>query len=247
MVTIDSYHKRRKIVLLSLMLVSFLAFIIVSAIVISNDCFPLDIDTKVLNLIIENRGEKGGFTYYAFRIVTEFGYIFAAFFFGIILLIYTKVDTRGVCFIVGAIIFLILNFAVKNIIQRPRPAEELRWMVEDGYSFPSGHSLISGFMYSYFAFVFYKDKKISNPLKVVFMTVSILMIPCVMISRLILSVHYVSDVLGGMLLGLSLSFGMMLLNNFLYFKDYIKTPLLTLVIQKIKKNKKEDTKEENNQ
>lgn len=237
MITIDSVMKRRKIVLLSLMIAFLLLFFIMTILVVSNDNYPLNLDNNILNLILENRGEKGNFTYWSFRIVTEFGYIYAALFFGIILVFYTKMDTRGICFAIGSIIFLILNFAVKRIIQRPRPLEEYRWMVEDGYSFPSGHSLVTGFMYSYFAYVFIKDQKIGKSLRIILVSLCIIMIPCVMLSRLILSVHYFSDVIAGMSLGLALSFSMMLLNNYLYFKDIIKTPLLTLIIKKFKKEK----------
>jgi undecaprenyl-diphosphatase len=90
----------------------------------------------------------------------------------------------------------LLNLVLKNIFQRSRPTIPGAYMVETGFSFPSGHSMISLVFYgviAYLALSYVKSKKWK-----VFVTVIILMI-CALIgfSRLYLGVHFLTDVLAG--------------------------------------------------
>ena len=52
----------------------------------------------------------------------------------------------------------ILNVLLKNIVQRPRPIE-FRLIEETGYSFPSGHSMVSMAFYGYLIYLVYKNVK----------------------------------------------------------------------------------------
>ena len=94
----------------------------------------------------------------------------------------------------------ILNRILKLIIARPRPPR-LRLVIENGYSFPSGHSMVS---FAFYGFLIYlinknlKNKKIKYPL-IILLSLLILLIG---ISRIYLGVHYVTDVLGGYIIGL---------------------------------------------
>lgn len=94
----------------------------------------------------------------------------------------------------------ILNKILKLIIARPRPPR-LRLVIENGYSFPSGHSMVS---FAFYGFLIYlinknlKNKKIKYPL-IILLSLLILLIG---ISRIYLGVHYVTDVLGGYIIGL---------------------------------------------
>ena len=45
----------------------------------------------------------------------------------------------------------LLNILLKNIVQRPRPTD-YRLIEEAGYSFPSGHSMISMAFYGFIIF-----------------------------------------------------------------------------------------------
>jgi undecaprenyl-diphosphatase len=93
---------------------------------------------------------------------------------------------------------IIVQLLGKNIIQRPRPFELINqltlWIEKPTtYSFPSGHASISGigFMLSYL----YLNNKI---IKFTFMALFIL----VTISRLILKVHFLSDIFFGFLIAI---------------------------------------------
>ncbi len=102
--------------------------------------------------------------------------------------------------ILNLVLSFILNKILKLIIARPRPPR-LRLVIENGYSFPSGHSMVS---FAFYGFLIYlinkniKNKKIKYPL-IVLLSLLILLIG---ISRIYLGVHYVTDVLGGYIIGL---------------------------------------------
>ena len=95
-----------------------------------------------------------------------------------------------------------VNFIIKNIIGRERP-RVLRLVDAGGYSFPSAHSMISVMFYGYLIYIINKkisNKMLRNSLEIL-LSVLILFI-CV--SRIYVGVHFASDVIGGMILGLAL-------------------------------------------
>ena len=94
-----------------------------------------------------------------------------------------------------------LNYALKEIVQRPRP-EGFRLIAESGYSFPSGHSMIAmGFygLLAWMAWTYERDPVVRRVSVLGFSTVVIL----VGISRIYLGVHYASDVIAGFCLSLA--------------------------------------------
>lgn len=108
-----------------------------------------------------------------------------------------------------SIIFIIL---LKTIFGRERP-DILRLIPIDGYSFPSGHSIISVAFYGYLA-TYLVERKIQK--KIIFPLCFILIIG-IGFSRIYLGVHYFSDVLAGYSLG-ALAMG---ITNLLRRKDTI--------------------------
>ena len=99
------------------------------------------------------------------------------------------------------IISTVLNFGLKNIVRRARP-DEFRIIEEGGYSFPSGHSMVSMAFYGLLIYLIYKkvnNKYLKNCL-IILLSIIILLIG---LSRIYLGVHYTSDVLAGFLLGVS--------------------------------------------
>lgn len=94
-----------------------------------------------------------------------------------------------------------LNQLLKHIVQRPRPTE-YRLIDESGYSFPSGHSMVSAAFYGLFTYLIFKNVK-NKYIKwgsIIFLSILIISIG---VSRIYLGVHYTSDVLAGFLISIS--------------------------------------------
>ncbi len=90
----------------------------------------------------------------------------------------------------GAVALAFLSSViVKFVVARPRPAGMLvhAW----GYSFPSGHSTVSAALYVSAALAY--DKR--------YWPLAAVLAAAVAVSRMVLRVHYFSDVLAGALLG----------------------------------------------
>ena len=115
----------------------------------------------------------------------------------------------------------IINQVLKFIVKRPRPSD-LFLIVETGYSFPSGHSMVSLSFYGlliYFIYKYFKNKK----LKIFLITLLSLIIILIGVSRVYLGVHFVSDVISGFLLSLSyLIIFIKVINKFILKESYEK-------------------------
>lgn len=112
------------------------------------------------------------------------------------------VKNRKISFsiILNLVIATILNIILKNIVQRPRP-DEYRLITETGYSFPSGHSMVSMAFYGYFIYLTFKYLK-NKKIKVLLITFLSILIILIGITRIYLGVHYTSDVIAGFLISI---------------------------------------------
>ena len=133
----------------------------------------------------------------------------------LILLLIIKNKKIGILIWLNLGISVLLNQALKFIIQRPRPTE-FRIINESGYSFPSGHSMVSAAFYGFLIYLIYKNVK-NKYLKWSLITLLSLVILTIGISRIYLGVHYTSDVIAGLLISISY------LIIFIHFaKDFMK-------------------------
>ena len=96
----------------------------------------------------------------------------------------------------------LVNYIVKQIVRRPRPLEEYRLIKENGYSLPSGHSMVSMAFYGFLIYLIYKYVK-NLYLKIALISILSLIILMVGISRIYLGVHYTTDVLAGFIVAIS--------------------------------------------
>lgn len=90
----------------------------------------------------------------------------------------------------------LLNYGLKFLIHRGRPTSEDPLLILTSYSFPSGHAMASTVFYG---FVVTYVLTIARQRQNAAIVVGILMIGLVCLSRVYLGVHYVSDVLAGIL------------------------------------------------
>lgn len=112
-----------------------------------------------------------------------------------------KKDTRKKAYLMlfGLLIgHIIGNGILKNVVKRPRPFLQLELLpfitAPSGFSFPSGHSL-SSFLAA--TFIFYINKKCG--------ILAYIMAFLIALSRVVLIVHYPSDVITGAILGITIA------------------------------------------
>jgi len=102
-----------------------------------------------------------------------------------------------------------VNNFVKAIFQRPRPyvasSEVLNRLEAGGFSFPSGHTQ-GFFVSSTTGFIEINKKNNSKKIKNIFISIVLSFGLLVMISRLYWGQHYLSDVVVGMMFGMSIPF-----------------------------------------
>lgn len=93
----------------------------------------------------------------------------------------------------------LIIFISKNIFTRSRPY--IGSLILNSYSFPSGHSLIATTYYGYLIYLL--NKSDYHPITKKIGTISLSsLIFLIALSRLVLGVHYLTDVLAGITLGL---------------------------------------------
>lgn len=102
---------------------------------------------------------------------------------------------------INLIIVALCNQVIKFLVARPRP-EGYRLTLENGYSFPSGHTMVSAGFYGFFIYLIYK--KVKNKYvkwgTIIFLSLLVILIG---ISRIYLGVHFASDVLAGLCFSIS--------------------------------------------
>ena len=182
-----------KLSFLTILIAIMISFI---ALVYQYNKEALPIDASIRDFAYRVRGEKGGFIYWVTRIVTELGDYPGVFLVIISVGIFTKFDERFFLVAIAALTMHFANSTLKHIVLRPRPLEEFRWQFESSTSFPSGHSATAGVLYTT-ALIYILKSNLSDKIKLIAKIVLPLTIVVVMATRIVLGVHYFSDVLTG--------------------------------------------------
>lgn len=109
----------------------------------------------------------------------------------LICLIYIVVYRKqGLIMSINIVVVSLINAIIKNIVMRQRP-RVIHLVIENGYSFPSAHAMISFALFGWIVYMLYRKSKLS---------ILLLFIPVMIsITRIYLGVHYFSDVMAGML------------------------------------------------
>ena len=186
--------KNLKWIILFICLIGFLAIAEVVFIkeIVSGDIFGYKL---VSTFLISN------FATPIAKFITNFGGAIFLITLTIVLLVLIKNKKIGISIFSNLVIVTILNQLLKAILQRPRPTE-YRIVEETGYSFPSGHSMVSMAFYGYLIYLIYKYVK-NKYIKWISIVLLSILVCSIGISRIYLGVHYTSDVLGGFLISMS--------------------------------------------
>ncbi len=161
----------------------------------------LKIDLIFRDFAYDFRGDKYNFLYWFFRLITELGYLYVIVFIVLFVGLKYKGDIKSFILGIGAIFTYLLNTLIKLCIMRERPIEENRWMNEHSSSFPSGHSMNSMFLYYMIAYFIFKSN-LERKNKIIFYVLCGFIVLLVGFSRIVLGVHYFSDVICGYALGI---------------------------------------------
>ena len=188
--------------------ITLIGFIIISYLLFTNrlDAF----DNTIYEII---KCIRCSFCDRFFKIITYLGNTIPVVVITIALLIYLDKHDR---IILGSsmIVTLCINQIIKHLIKRPRPPVEERLITQNGYSFPSGHSMMALCLYGvliYFVMTKVKDKK----KKMFLVSILSLIILLIGLSRIYVRVHYPSDVAAGFLITISiLVINITLINNY---------------------------------
>lgn len=194
---------KRKIVLTTkknlpwvILLICMVAFFAIIEDVLENEIWLFDdIAYKTVSGMISNPVTS------IFMAVTNLGGVIGIVTITILILIFMKNKKYKFYIVFNLVMVTILNQAIKHIVQRPRPIEH-RIIDQFGYSFPSGHSMVSMAFYGFLIYLIYKNVK-NKFLKWGLCTSLSFLIVLIGISRIYLGVHYASDVIGGFCLSIS--------------------------------------------
>lgn len=172
-------------------IISFILFL-VTVILITNDNRYFD------NYIINLFKYKSDILTNIMKIITFLGSALSIILLTVLLIIVVKGKRNKILILINVIVTTLLNQLLKNVFQRGRPIDSI--IEESGYSFPSGHSMVSMAFYGFLIYLVYKSNIKYKGLIIGLLSVLIVLIG---ISRIYLGVHYPTDVIGGFTLSLS--------------------------------------------
>lgn len=119
---------------------------------------------------------------------------------------------QGVILASAILLTCILVKAFKELFQRIRPLNQI--IQETGFSFPSGHTTMAVAFFGLITYLFSENK--SKKTKTTISLISILMILLTGFTRIYLRVHWLTDIIGGFILG-----GTILLLSILAFRKFV--------------------------
>lgn len=186
--------KYRKPIILFVFFVMFL--------LILHDVFTEEIisyDNWAHDILVNNL--RSDFLTMIMTIITNFGSAFVLVPLALLIFLLSKNKSKGISASLNLVMITIINVVLKFIIQRPRPSG-FNIINESGYSFPSGHSMVSTAFYGFLIYLVNKNVK-NVKLKWFLYIILFLLIILICVSRIYLGVHYASDVIGGFCISIS--------------------------------------------
>lgn len=133
---------------------------------------------------------------------------------GLILIVKFHDWLAALLFAGGTLISHLLNMGIKVLVGRERPSIFIEANAE-GFSFPSGHSMIPMVCYGFLMYLLIKKVSSKNA-KFMIQVIFSLLIFFIGISRYFINVHYMTDIIAGF------TFGFIILICFIHLYEYIQ-------------------------
>lgn len=137
------------------------------------------------------------------------------------IIVFAKNKKLSIALAITFMVASLINHVLKSIVGRTRPfdtyADIVNYGNEDGFSFPSGHSLCAGIFATYLFYTLICSTK--NKWTRVLGSISIILVAMLIaLSRMVLGVHYLTDTIAGIFFGILFAFIGILLYNILVKK-----------------------------
>ncbi|MFA6340684.1 MAG: phosphatase PAP2 family protein [Candidatus Paceibacterota bacterium] len=183
----------------SILLVLIICFLLITLGIASNNHLIAIFDQAIASFV---EGMRTPFLNDLMIFVTKIGdtyEIFAIFVILSIFLLAKRKKYRFYVFAIATSLGIVLPETIKFLMERIRPIGSL--IMETNYSFPSGHATISTIYLLSLVLLMIPLLK-NSAFRILSLTATIIIFPLIALSRIYLSVHFASDVLAGIFLGL---------------------------------------------
>lgn len=184
--------KKKQVVLLSIFIILFLilAFLVTTEQTTSFDNWFYQVSVQGMNPVLTE----------ILIFITHLGDTTMIISIALVLLLISRTRKRyGVSVAITTLFATLTNTWLKLIFMRERP-DILRLIDIGNYSFPSGHAMVNAALYGTLILLVYQNVK-NKTLKYSLLSLFTLVIFLIGFSRVYLGVHYITDVLGGWILG----------------------------------------------
>ncbi|HEY4526765.1 MAG TPA: phosphatase PAP2 family protein [Candidatus Paceibacterota bacterium] len=111
----------------------------------------------------------------------------------------------GIGLLTTMIVSTVITFALKHVVARARPDLLYQAYVETGFSFPSGHASAAAAFGGFFAYIAWK-KMSPGPRRAAVVALAAIYVFVMAFGRIYLGVHYFSDVMAGLAIGVCAAF-----------------------------------------
>lgn len=195
-------NKSKKYLFISLFFLSLFSIVLV--------LFKINLTNSLDNFVSSSTVDlTNTFTYSFAKIISAIGSVYGVLIIVILLTIYLSLlNKHKEINLLYVLVFLdlLIVYSLKHIIGRIRPDN----LFLTTLSFPSGHATMGVVLFGFIFFLFYKNNKFIS-------IISLLLFIFMGFSRIIINIHWFTDVLAGYFLGLSILF----FGLYLYFKKHI--------------------------
>ena len=187
-------------------------FIILSVLVFTKITNPFDEMVSSFVIGIQNKSLTN-----VMKNLTNIGGAYSLIAVSLILLAILKNKKKGLLIIINLVTVFLTSQILKFIFRRPRPSYVFLISAR-GFSYPSGHTMVS---MAYIGFIIYLiHKSFKNKLLRIILTTTLLVLAIgIGFSRIYLGVHYATDVIAGYLLAIVY---LILFINFISSKKKVK-------------------------